>query len=108
LFDRTLIAGMKRSALLANFGRGSLLDEDALADALEAGELGGAVIDVTREEPLPPGHRFWRCPNMILTQHTAGGTANEIDLKIEFFLANLERYRRGEALEGLVDPARGY
>jgi hypothetical protein len=45
---------------------------------------------------------------MILTQHTAGGTANEIDLKIEFFLANLERYRRGEALEGLVDPARGY
>lgn len=108
LLDRTLISGMKRSALLANFGRGSLIDEDALADALEAGELGGAVIDVTREEPLPPGHRFWRCPNMILTQHTGGGTANEIDQKIEFFLANLERYRRGEAPEGLVDPARGY
>jgi phosphoglycerate dehydrogenase-like enzyme len=108
LFDRALLAKVKRGALFVNFGRGSLVHEAALADALDSGALGGAVIDVTQEEPLPSEHRFWRCRNMLLTQHTGGGTADEIDRKIDVFLANLGRYRRGEAPLGLVNFDKGY
>ncbi len=107
-FDRGRLAMFKPGAILVNFGRGSLLDEDALADALESGRLGGAVIDVTREEPLAPDHRFWRSPNLILTQHTGGGTHDEIDRKIARFIENLARYRRGDALVGQIDFSRGY
>ncbi|UVK54608.1 D-2-hydroxyacid dehydrogenase [Mesorhizobium sp. AR02] len=108
LFDASRLARMKVGAIFCNFGRGSILDEDALADALEQGRLGGAVIDVTRDEPLPAGHRFWTCPNIILTQHSGGGTTDELDRKIDVFLANLARFRAGAPLEGVVDFSRGY
>lgn len=108
LFDAALLARLKPHSLFVNFGRGSLVDEEALAEALDSGALGGAVIDVTRNEPLPTGHRFWRCRNMLLTQHTGGGTGDEIDRKIDVFLANLARYRRDEAPLGLIDFQRGY
>ena len=108
VFNRARLAKFKRGALFLNFGRGSVVDDDALADLLEAGLLGGAVIDVTRDEPLPAGHRFWTARNLILTQHSGGGTADELERKIEVFLGNLARYRRGEALLGLVDFSRGY
>lgn len=108
LFDRRRIGLLKPGAILVNVGRGTLLDEEALADALESGRLGGAVLDVTREEPLPPDSRLWACPNVILTQHTAGGFSEEVDGKITFFERNLERYLRNEPLESAVDFARGY
>jgi phosphoglycerate dehydrogenase-like enzyme len=108
VFDRARLAKLKRGALFLNFGRGSVVADDALAEFLNAGALGGAVIDVTREEPLPPGHRFWTTRNLIVTQHSGGGTAGEIDRKIEAFLANLARYRRGEPLLGVVNFSRGY
>lgn len=108
LFDAGRLARLPETALFCNFGRGSILDEDALADALEAGRLGGAVIDVTRQEPLPPAHRFWTTPNLILTQHSGGGTADELDRKIDLFLANLARFRAGAPLDGVVDFSRGY
>lgn len=95
-------------AVFCSFGRGSVVDEDALAAALEDGMLRGAVVDVTNEEPLPANHRFWRCPNLLLTQHTAGGSSDEMDRKIDFFLANLQRFTEGRPLESLVDPGRGY
>lgn len=75
---------------------------------MEERRLSGAVIDVTQDEPLPPGHRFWPCPGLILTEHTGGGTNGEIDRKIEHFGANLERYRSGEPLVGEVMATRGY
>ena len=108
LFDARRLARLPEAALFCNFGRGSILDEDALADALEAGRLSGAVIDVTRQEPLPPAHRFWTTPNLILTQHSGGGTADELDRKIDLFLANLARFRAGAPLQGVVDFSRGY
>jgi glyoxylate/hydroxypyruvate reductase A len=107
-FDRRRIERLKRGALLMNFGRGSLLDENALADALVSGHLGAAVIDVTRDEPLPTAHRFWSIPNLLLTQHTAGGTGDEIDRKIDHFLDNLGRYHRREPLLNPVNFNRGY
>ncbi|MBZ0261437.1 MAG: hypothetical protein K8F90_12655 [Hyphomicrobiales bacterium] len=103
LFDRNLIGKIKVGGLFVNFGRGSLIDEVALADALESSHLSGAVIDVTKDEPLPATHRFWTCPNMLLTQHTGGGTTDEIDRKIDFFLANFDRRQRGEPLHSMVD-----
>ena len=98
----------KRGSIFVNFGRGSVVDDDALADALQSGLLRGAVIDVTRDEPLPAEHRFWQTPNIILTQHSGGGTSNEIDRKIDWFLDNFGRYQRGEKLNAIVDFSRGY
>ena len=82
--------------------------EAALAVALAVGRLGGAVLDVTREEPLPPEHRLWRCPNLVLTQHSGGGAADEIDRKIDFFADNLANYPAGRPLSNRVDFSGGY
>ena len=108
VFDRERLGRMQESALFVNVGRGSVVDEDALADHLGEGRISGAVIDVTNEEPLESDHRFWDCPNLILTQHTAGGTDNEVDRKLQVFAANLECLRSGKPLAGIVDFGRGY
>jgi glyoxylate/hydroxypyruvate reductase A len=108
LFGANRLALLKADALFLNFGRGSLVDENALADALIAHRLGGAVIDVTREEPIPNGHPFWATPRLMLTQHTAGGSIDELERKIEIFLDNLARYRQGKALLSPIDFRRGY
>jgi len=108
LFDQARLARLKPGAFFCNFGRGSLVDETALAEQLQSGQLGGAVIDVTEDEPLPSNHLFWQCPNTIVTQHSAGGTSDELDRKIDVFLDNLVRYRAGDPLSGLVDFAKGY
>ncbi len=108
LLSAERLALLPPHAVLANLGRGSLLDEPALADALVEGRLAGAVLDVTQDEPLPPDHPFWTCPNILLTQHSGGGTADELDRKIDAFLANLARYRAGQPLQGVVDMTRGY
>lgn len=103
VFGRELIGEIKHGGLFVNFGRGSLVDEVALADAIDTGRLSGAVIDVTKEEPLPQKHLFWTRPNVLLTQHTGGGTDDEIDRKIDFFLANLKHYISKEPLQNVLD-----
>ena len=108
VFDRDRIRKMSPLAVFANFGRGSLIDEDALVDSLMEGDIGGAVIDVTKEEPLPPDNRLWACPNVILTQHSGGGTTDEFRQMIVEFVENLGRYRSGLPLKGLVDFSKGY
>ncbi len=108
VFDRARLALFKSSALFINVGRGSVVDEEALADALHNHEIGGAMVDVTMKEPIPETHPLWNAPNTILTQHSGGGTSDEIDRKIEVFSANLAHYRSGEPLEGIVDFERGF
>ena len=108
IFDAARFARMQAGAIFCNFGRGSAVDEPALNAALRSGHLGGAVIDVTRQEPLPPDHPFWTCPNLLLTQHSGGGTSDEIERKIDFFLANLAQFHAGRPLTSLVDFSRGY
>lgn len=108
IFDAVRFALMPTGAIFCNLGRGSAVDEPALDAALRSGHLGGAVIDVTRNEPLPPGHPFWTCPNLLLTQHSGGGTSDEVDRKIDYFLANLAHFHAGRPLTGLVDFSRGY
>jgi phosphoglycerate dehydrogenase-like enzyme len=107
-FDAARFARLQAGAVFCNLGRGSLVDEEALAAALEANRLAGAVIDVTKDEPLPAGHRFWTCPNLILSQHSGGGTRDEMDRKVDVFLANLVRFRSGAPLADIVDFSRGY
>ena len=108
LFDARRLALLKATAVFINVGRGTVVEEAALVDSLTSRRLGGAVLDVTLEEPLPEDHPLWDCPNTILTQHTAGGTVDEIDRKIDVFADNLGRYRAGEPLVGVVDWERGY
>ena len=108
LFDRERLARLSRSAVIVNIGRGDLIDEEALADALEAGEIGGCVLDVTQEEPLPPTSRLWAAPGAVLTQHTGGGHRDELADKAAYFLANLARWKTGEPLDGQVDVRLGY
>lgn len=108
LFGASRLGLLKKTAVLVNLGRGGLVDEDALGRLLDQGALAGAVIDVTETEPLTAGSPLWTAPNVILTQHTAGGSAAEIDGKTDVFLANLERYRTGLPLNSVVDWAKGY
>lgn len=108
LFDAKRLALLPDHAVFANLGRGSIVDEVALATALGSHMLGGAILDVTQEEPLSREHPLWSTPNTLLTQHSGGGTADELDRKIDVFLKNLEHYRHAEPLEGVVDMARGY
>jgi phosphoglycerate dehydrogenase-like enzyme len=99
---------MDSGAHLVNVGRGRHVDTDALADALGAGRLAGAGLDVTDPEPLPDGHRLWDEPRCIITPHTAD-TWEMIQPRLaERITANVAHLGAGEPLEGVVDPASGY
>lgn len=108
VFDGPRLSRIKPGAIFVNLGRGTVVDEGALVERLADGRLGGAAIDVTRDEPLPASHPLWAAPNVILTQHTGGGTADEIGRKIEAFADNLARYRAGRPLVGVVDFQKGF
>lgn len=106
LFGAAAFAALPQGAFVVNVGRGRVIDEAALLDALRSGRLGGAALDVFHSEPLPPDSPFWDLPNVFVTPHAAGpNVPGEV---VDYFLANLARYRRGEPLVGVVDRARGY
>ncbi|WP_353229268.1 D-2-hydroxyacid dehydrogenase [Novosphingobium sp.] len=103
------IAAMKPGAMLVNVARGSVIDQDALITALNAGRLGGAFLDVCTPEPLPPGHPLWRVPNAHVTMHLSGRAQDKMFVRsVDRFLANLDRWHRGEPVAPAVDLARGY
>ena len=87
LFDAARIAAMKPGAVLINTARGSIIDEVALAAALRTGRLGGAAIDVFGTEPLPASPHFDGCPNLLLTPHIAGVSA-ESNERVSFLIAD--------------------
>lgn len=93
---------MKGDALFMNVGRGGLVDEDALIDALEAGRPSYAALDVTVTEPLPDDHPFWEDEKISLTPHDSPVTAGTIARADATFLDNLNRYLSGETLRNLV------
>lgn len=106
LLSREALAWLPPRAVLINVGRGSVLDEAALADALEAGALAGAVLDVFHEEPLPPGHRFWRTPKLLITAHIAARSYPR-DISA-IFVDNYQRFVRGAPLLHRIEAERGY
>jgi len=103
------LAAMKRGAVLVNFARGNVIDQDALADAVEQGRIAGAVLDVAEPEPLPPGHRLWSVPGILITMHLGGRpTPASMKRAADRFLVNCDRYRRGEPLQPTFDARLGY
>jgi phosphoglycerate dehydrogenase-like enzyme len=105
LIGREVLAALPPRAWLINVSRGALVDEPALLEALRAGRLAGAILDVFGEEPLPPDSPWWDAPNVIVTPHASGHTLRFFD---ELVVENVRRYLVGEALLNPVDPERGY
>jgi phosphoglycerate dehydrogenase-like enzyme len=108
MIDEAALAAMKPDAWLINVARGRLIDDGALFRALREGQIGGAALDAYREEPLGPTSPFWDVPNLILTPHTAWSSSRVLDRSIDLFCDNLRRFRAGEPLRNVVDPAAGY
>jgi len=104
LMSAARINAMKDDAILISSGRGSVLDQDALVEAMNGGKLWGAALDVTEPEPLPADHPLWEIPNLILTPHVAGGMRLELTRRrcIEMAQENLARYLKGEKLHNIV------
>jgi phosphoglycerate dehydrogenase-like enzyme len=100
------IAAMRPTAWLVNVARGPVVDEAALLAALSSGRIGGAVLDVFGEEPLPGQHPLWALPNVVITPHISGPSTPEELTPI--FNDNLARWLRGRPLRHAVDRARGY
>ncbi|OON65926.1 D-2-hydroxyacid dehydrogenase [Hymenobacter sp. CRA2] len=107
-FSSELIQAMPPASIYASVGRGNTTDEPALIAALQSGHLGGAVLDVTAQEPLPADSPLWTLPRVLLTQHTGGGQPHEDEGKVDLFMRNFQHLRRSEPLENLVDLRRGY
>jgi phosphoglycerate dehydrogenase-like enzyme len=108
LIDRDTIARIKRGAIFVNVGRGAVVDEDALVDALSTGKLLGAALDVFAEEPLPESSPLWELDNVIVSPHTAALSVKENERVVERFAENLRRYLAGEELLGRVDTTVFY
>ncbi len=107
-FTAEMINALPPTALFANVGRGATVDEAALILALQEKRLLGAVLDVTEVEPLPANNPLWEMPNVILSQHTAGGQMSEEEGKVDFFIRNFQRFINRQPLENQVDLAKGY
>ncbi|MBA3028051.1 MAG: D-2-hydroxyacid dehydrogenase [Desulfobacteraceae bacterium] len=101
-------AVMKKSAVLINIARGSLIREAALVTALQEKRIAGAGLDVFEKEPLPETSPLWQMPNVLITPHVAGGTPYYVDRLMDIFVENLKRYQAGEPLINMVDKKLGY
>ena len=106
LVDAELLAALPPRAVFVNPGRGSVVDEPALADALQHGRLAAAILDVFEQEPLPPDHVFWRLPNVIITSHTAALSIPDDIAPV--FIDNYRRWIDGAQLRYRVDFEAGY
>ncbi|MGH2786808.1 MAG: D-isomer specific 2-hydroxyacid dehydrogenase family protein [Actinomycetota bacterium] len=108
LFGAEMLGRMRPDAWIVNVARGPLIDTDALVAAVEGGALGGAALDVTDPEPLPDGHPLWSLDNVLITPHVANTWAMALPELAAMVRRNVGAFRRGDRLEGMVDPAAGY
>jgi phosphoglycerate dehydrogenase-like enzyme len=102
------LAHLKPGAAFVNIARGAIVDEAALIEALHAGRIGAAALDVMAEEPLPPESPLWTMPNVIVTPHISGLGPRYWERSVEMFGDNLRRYVAGEPLENVVNKRAGY
>ena len=110
ILNRKRIELLPEGSYIINVGRGSAIDEDALADNLENGHLGGAALDVFQTEPLPQNSRLWKIKNLIITPHVAGNLTLPYtkDRNVEMFLEDLKNFTAGLPMKYLVDRKLGY
>ncbi len=106
LLNRGVFKAMKPEAILINVGRGNVLDEKALLNAVRNGQIAGAVLDVFKTEPLPCDHPFWKTKGILITAHTAAISFPR-DI-VPIFIENLKRYQLGVPLKYCVDFNKGY
>lgn len=100
---------LKPGAGLVNLARGAVIDQDAMIARLESGRLGGAVCDVFVPEPVPPEHRLWTTPNLVMTPHMCADDPNTYNPStLDIFFRNLTAWRRGARPPNAIDTARGY
>ncbi len=102
------IARMKPGVILADVSRGGVVNQSDLYDALKAGHVAGAALDVFETEPLPQDSPIWALENVIVSPHCSSVYAEWEEASFRLFLDNLDRWMRGERLVNIVDPARGY
>ena len=108
MMDADRFSHLKSDAYLVNVGRGVLIDEEALQHALRTKRFAGAALDVTAEEPLPPGSPLWTMENVFITPHTAGYAEKMWERHYDSYAENLRRYLAGEPLLWTVDKNAGY
>lgn len=102
IIDTDVIAAMAPTAVFVNVGRGELVDQAALTEALASGRLAGAGLDVFDPEPLPPDDALWDLPNVIISPHNSGSSTGTTARVAEIFLDNLARFVRGDALRNEI------
>lgn len=108
MFDESVFRGMKRTAYFLAVSRGQLFDDRALVKALQEGWIAGAGLDVFPQEPPPPEHPIFDCPNVVMSMHTSGwGPDRQVRL-IDLFCENLKRYVSGQDLLNVVDKKLGF
>lgn len=103
-----LINQMKPDAYLINIARGAVLDEEALLEAVRQNKIGGAVLDVFKEEPLPSNHPFWTEEKIIITPHVAGRSPKYMQRAMDIFVENLTGYPDQSRMKNVIDLKRGY
>ncbi len=110
MFSADRISEMKNGSVLINIGRGSAVDTQALADALESGKLYGAALDVFEKEPLPSAHRLWKIPNAVITPHISGffHLRKTYENIIDICIRNYENYVYGRPFFNVIDRETGY
>ncbi len=108
MFSAEVIAAMKPGSYIYNIGRGPIIDQDAMIDALERRHLAGAGLDVTTPEPLPPSSPLWSAPNVIITPHTSGWSPRNLERGVPIWIENIRRFRAGEPLVNQIDLDAGY
>jgi phosphoglycerate dehydrogenase-like enzyme len=108
LIDRATIQGLPPDCIFVNVGRGGVVDEPALVDALRGRRIAGAVLDVFATEPLPDDSPLWTLPNVLVTPHAAALSARENERITELFVDNLRRYLDGQPLRNVVEPGVYY
>jgi glyoxylate/hydroxypyruvate reductase A len=106
--SRAVLERLPRDAIVVNVSRGTLLDETALLDLLDAARLRGAALDVFTQEPLPAGHPFWRHPRVLVSPHVAAVTGRFWEREMGLIVENIRRYLAGSPLANTVDPEAGY
>lgn len=108
MIDAKALAAMKSTARLVNVGRGPLVVQDDLVEALSSGRLAGAALDVFVDEPLPAASTLWQLPNVIVSPHMSGDVVGWRSELVGLFVDNLSRYLDGQPLRNVVDKTRGY
>ncbi|MDN4608399.1 D-2-hydroxyacid dehydrogenase [Sporosarcina highlanderae] len=109
LLDERYFMAMKPTATFMNFGRGDLVKESILIEALKNGEIGHAVLDVYEKEPLEAESELWNLSNVTISPHVSSHSGKYIERALEFFTENLEKWQNGNVeLTNLVDPEKGY